>query len=190
MIHEKIISRRSIRKYAQKPVPKETLVRCIEAARLSPSGANRQPLKYVVVNDEDLLTKVFQATRWAGYLPEWGPSVDEAPQAYVAILLDTNISKSPGHDAGIAAMSISMVAFDEGLGSCMLGSIDRPKLRELLKVPDHLEILFLVAIGYAAEQPTTDEVKEESIRYWLDEDSCLHVPKRSAEEILRWNTYE
>jgi nitroreductase len=189
MIHEKITRRRTIRKYAQKPVPKETLVRCIEAARLSPSGANRQPLKYVVVNEEDLLTKVFQATRWAGYLPEWGPSADEAPQAYVAILLDTNISKSPGHDAGIAAMSISMVAFDEGLGSCMLGSIDRSKLREVLKVPEDLEILLLVALGYPAEQPTVDDV-EEDIRYWLDEDGVLHVPKRSLEEILRWNTYE
>ena len=49
VIHEKIISRRSIRKYAQKPVPKETLVRCLDAARLSPSAANRQPLKYVAV---------------------------------------------------------------------------------------------------------------------------------------------
>ena len=143
----------------------------------------------MVVNEEDLLTKVFQATRWAGYLPDWGPSTDEAPQAYVAILLDTNISKSPGHDAGIAAMSISMVAFDEGLGSCMLGSIDRPKLREVLKVPEHLEILLLVALGYPAEQPTIDEV-EEGIRYWLDEEGRLHVPKRSLDEVLRWNTYE
>jgi len=178
VIHEKITRRRTIRKYAQKPVPKETLVRCIEAARLSPSGANRQPLKYVVVNEEDLLTKVFQATRWAGYLPEWGPSADEAPQAYVAILLDTNISKSPGHDAGIAAMSISMVAFDEGLGSCMLGSIDRSKLREVLKVPEDLEILLLVALGYPAEQPTVDDV-EEDIRYWLDEDGHSEDPSRT-----------
>ncbi len=189
LIYEKIINRRSIRKYSQKPVPKETLVRCLDAARLSPSGANRQPLKYMIVNEEDLLTKVFQATRWAGYLPEWGPSADEAPKAYVVILLDTNISKSPGHDAGIAAMSISMVAFDEGLGSCMLGSIDRAALQEVLKVPEHLNILFLVALGYPAEQPTVADV-EEDIRYWLDEDGCLHVPKRSLEEILRWNTYE
>lgn len=82
-----------------------------------------------------------------------------------------------------------MVAFDEGLGSCMLGSIDRPKLREVLKVPEDLEILLLVALGYPAEQPTVDDV-EKDIRYWLDEDGVLHVPKRSLEEILRWNTYE
>jgi nitroreductase len=190
LIYEKIISRRSIRKYKQKPIPEETLERCLDAARLSPSGANRQPLKYVIVNDGELLTKVFQATRWAGYLPEYGPSADEAPQAYFVILLDTNISKSPGHDAGIAAMSISMVAFDEGLGSCMLGSIDRVKLREVLKVPEHLQILFLVALGYPAEKPTVDEVTEDGIRYWLDEDGNLHVPKRSVEEVHQWNMYE
>ena len=190
MIYEKIISRRTIRKYKPKPVSKEILIKCVDAARLSPSGANLQPLKYIIVNDEQLLKDVFSATRWAGYLPEYGPSEDEMPRAYIAILLDKTIRQTPGHDVGIAAMSISMVAYDEGLGSCILGAIDRTRLREILKVPEHLDISLLVALGYPAESPVIDEAREGDIKYWLDEEGVLHVPKRPLEEVLRWNTYE
>jgi len=58
MIFEKIVSRRTIRKYLQKDVPKEVLISCVDAARLSPSGANRQPLKYVIIDDKNLLKEV------------------------------------------------------------------------------------------------------------------------------------
>ena len=190
LIYEKIISRRTIRKYKPKPVPRETLIRCVDAARLSPSGANLQPLKYIIVDDEHLLKEVFSATRWAGYLPDYGPSEEEMPRAYIAILLDKTIRRTPGHDAGIAAMSISMVAYDEGLGSCILGAIDRARLRKILRVPEHLDVLLLVALGYPAEKPVLDEVRDGDIKYWLDENGVLHVPKRPLEEVLRWNRYE
>jgi nitroreductase len=189
LIYEKIISRRTTRKFEQKQVPKEVLERCVDAARLSPCGSNRQPLKYVIVDDEEQLKKVFKATRWAGSLPEYSPADNEAPSAYVAILLDKNIRERPGHDAGIAAMSISMVAFDDGVASCMLGGIDRAVLRKVLEVPEHLDILMLVALGYAAEKQVVDEAEGGNITYWLDENGVIHVPKRPLPEILRWNTY-
>jgi len=189
LIYDKIIGRRTTRKFEQKKVPKEIIERCVDAARLSPCGSNRQPLKYVIVNDAEQLKKVFKATRWAGSLPEYNPSENEAPKAYVAILLDKNIRERPGHDAGIAAMSISMVAFDEGVASCMLGGIDRVVLRKVLEVPEHLDILILVALGYPAEKQVVDEAEGGNITYWLDENGVIHVPKRPLEEILRWNTY-
>ena len=117
MIYEKIVGRRTIRKYVPKNIEREILLKCVDAARLSPSGANRQPLKYVIVNDEELLRSVFSTLSWAGYLPHYQPDEEEMPRAYVIILLDKTISKSSGHDAGIAAMSISMVAYDEGFNS-------------------------------------------------------------------------
>lgn len=189
MIYQMIISRRTTRKFKQKPVATEILERCVDAARLSPCGSNRQPLKYIIVNKDEQLKKVFKATRWAGSLPYYSPSDNDAPQAYVAILLDKNIREGPGHDAGIAAMSISMVAFDEGIASCMLGGIDRNVLRTVLKVPEHLDILLLVALGYAAEKQVVEEAAEGNIKYWLDENGVIHVPKRPVDEIRRWNTY-
>jgi len=119
MIHRKIASRRTIRKYTQRTVPEELLLKCVDAARLSPSGANRQPLKYIIINDEKLLGKVFSTLSWAGYLPNYQPSEEEMPRAYIVLLLDKTIREAAGHDAGIAAMSISMVAYDEGVGSCI-----------------------------------------------------------------------
>ena len=187
MIYEKITSRRTIRKYAQKDVPEEVLSRCVDAARLSPSGANRQPLKYVIVDDHKLLTEVFSTLSWAGYLPDYQPSEEEMPRAYVVILLDKNIRKTPGHDAGIAAMSISMVAYDEGLGSCILGAVDREKLRGILNVPYSLDIVLVVALGYPAENPVVDKMKDGDIKYWLDENGVLHVPKRDLKDIVKWN---
>ncbi|MCW4039746.1 MAG: nitroreductase family protein [Candidatus Bathyarchaeota archaeon] len=186
--YETIINRRTTRKFQQKPVAEQVLRRCVDAARLSPSGSNRQPLKYVIVNTKDQLQKVFKATRWAGSLPEYYPSDDEAPMAYIAILLDTTIRESPAHDAGIAAMSISLVAYDAGIASCMLGGIDRGVLRDVLKVPEHLNIILLVALGYAAEKQVAEVAEDGNIKYWLDENGVIHVPKRSLDEILQWNT--
>ncbi len=189
MICEKIKSRRTIRKYAQKDVPKEVLLRCVDAARLSPSGANRQPLKYIIVNDQELTKEVFSTLKWAGYLPSYQPGEHEMPRAYIVMLLDKSISENLGHDAGIAAMSISMVAYDEGLGSCILGSVNREKLKGILKVPDGLDIVLVIALGHPAENPVVDEVRDGNIKYWLDESWVLHVPKRSLEEIVKWNRY-
>jgi len=189
VIYEKIASRRTIRKYAQKDVPEELLVKCIDAARLSPSAANRQPLKYVVVNDKNLLKPVFSTLSWAGYLPDYKPSEGEMPRAYIVILLDKSISSNPGHDAGIASMSISMVAYDNGLGSCILGAVDRDKLREVLNIPSDLDILLVVSLGYPAESPVTDKIRKGDIKYWLDENGVLHVPKRDFKDIAKWNAY-
>jgi nitroreductase len=187
MIYEKIIRRRTIRKYAQSSVPAEILMKCVDAARLSPSGGNLQPLKYVIVNDQALIKEVFGTLSWARYLPDYRPSEEEMPRAYVVILLDKSIHKDPGHDAGIAAMSISMVAFDEGLGSCILGAVDREKLRKILNIPSGLDIVLVVALGYPSENPIADQLRNEDIKYWLDEKGTLHVPKRDTKNILKWN---
>jgi nitroreductase len=190
MVYEKIIKRRSIRFFTSTSIPRDILIKCVDAARLSPSGANRQPLKYIIIHDSPLVEQTFSTTRWAGYLPDYSPSQTERPMAYIAILLDTNIQQSPGHDAGIAAMSISLVADEAGLGTCMLGSIDREKLRTLLSIPDNIDVLLLVALGYPKTKPIIDTVKAGDIKYWLDEAGDLHVPKRSLDDILSWNTYK
>lgn len=186
MIYEKIASRRTIRKYKREVVPEKILIQCVDAARLSPSAANRQPLKYIIVNDADLLKKVFSTLSWAGYLPDYQPK-EESPKAYIVILLDKTIRKTPGHDAGIAAMSISMVAHDEGLGSCILGAVDREKLRDILHVPDIGDIVLIVALGYPAESPIVDEIRDDNVKYRLDENGVLHVPKRDLEDLVKWN---
>jgi nitroreductase len=189
IIYKKIRSRRTIRKYLQKAVPEEVLLKCVDAGRLSPSGVNFQPLRYVIVNDQKLLKKVFATLSWAVYLPDYYPSEEEMPQAYIVLLSDKN-GRTPVHDASIASMSISMVAYDEGLGSCIMASIDRKKLSEVLDVPEGLTIELVVALGYPAENPVIETVKAGDTRYWLDENGVLHVPKRDLKDVVSWNKYQ
>jgi nitroreductase len=187
--YEKIRSRRTIRKYLQKAVPEQVLLKCVDAARLSPSGGNLQPLRYVIINDPKLLKQVFGTLSWAVFLPEYYPTEEEMPQAYIVLLLDKK-GRTPIHDASIAAMSISMVAYDEGVGSCILASVDREKLRDVLNVPEGFTISLVVALGYPAENPVVEPVKDDAISYWLDENAVLHVPKRDLKDIVRWNKHQ
>ena len=186
-VYEKIKRRRAIRKYLQKAVPEEVLLKCVDVARLSPSGANMQSLSYVIVNNQNMLKPVFNTLSLVGYLPDYRPKEEEMPKAYIVILVDNKIARTPNHDAGIAAMNISMVAYDEGLGSCILASVDRKKLGELLNVPEGLAIALVVALGYPAENPVVEPVADGDIKYWLDENGVLHVPKRDIKDIVRWN---
>lgn len=189
MIYERIIGRRTIRKYLQDEVPREVLTRCVDAARLSPCGSNLQGLKYLVIDEPDLLEQVFATLKWAAYLPGYSHEQTQKPKAYIVILLDRAIRKDPGHDAGIAAMSISLVAHDQGLGSCILGSVDRDKLRIALNIPSGLEIVLVVSLGYPAERSLAEAMKDDDVKYWLDDSGTLHVPKRPLESILRWNRF-
>lgn len=185
-VYMKIKSRRTIRKYLQTAVPEEVLLKCVEAAIFSPSGGNLQPLRYVIINDAKLLNQVFSTLSWAVYLPDYGPTEEEMPRAYIVLLLDKN-GRTPTHDASIASMSISMVAYDEGLGSCILASVDRKKLRKVLNVPESLDVALVVALGYPAENPVVEPVSDGKINYWLDKNGVLHVPKRDIKDIVRWN---
>ena len=186
-VYMKIKSRRTIRKYLQTAVPEEVLLKCVEAAIFSPSGGNLQPLRYVIINDAKLLNQVFSTLSWAVYLPDYGPTEEEMPRAYIVLLLDKN-GRTPTHDASIASMSISMVAYDEGLGSCILASVDRKKLRKVLNVPESLDVALVVALGYPAENPVVEPVSDGNINYWIDKNGVLHVPKRDIKDIVRWNT--
>ena len=115
----------------------ETLEQLVNLARLSASGSNKQPLKYLLYNTPEDCARVFPFSAWAGYLKDWsGPDPGERPSAYIIILGDTSISESFGVDHGIAAQSIMLGASDEGLGGCIIGSINRNDLRKELVIPD------------------------------------------------------
>lgn len=190
MIYESIIKRRTIRKFTQRPISPDILQKCVDAARLSPSGMNFQPLKYLVVTDSILLPQVFSTLTWARNIPGYSHGPNEVPKAYIIILLDTTIRERAGNDPGIAAMSISMVAYEAGLGSCMLGSIDRPQLKNKLKIPDHLQVLLVVALGYPQELSKEVELDGSDTRYWFDKQGVLNVPKRRLKDVIVWNTFD
>jgi len=187
MIEDLIRQNRSYRRFHQDvPVRIETLRALVNLARMSASGANLQPLKYVLCSDRETNARIFPHTRWAGYLKDWGgPMEGERPAAYIVILGDTEIRKSFGCDHGIAAQSIMLGATERGLGGCIIASIDRDALRQTLDIPEQHEILLVLALGKPNETVVLEEVGPDGdIKYYRDDEDVHHVPKRSLDELI------
>jgi nitroreductase len=187
MIEDLIQQNRSFRRFYQDhPVDLETLKGLVNLGRLSASGANFQPLKYILSCDPQQNAKIFSCLAWAAYLKDWkGPPEGERPAAYIVVLGDTGISKDSGCDHGIASQSILLGARAKGLGGCMLGSINREALREHFNIPEQYKILLVLAIGKPKEKVVIDKVGADgSIRYWRDDLGVHHVPKRELEDIV------
>ena len=188
-VKDAIRGRRTIRKYRQTPIDREILISFIEGARLAPSAANLQPLEYIIVDDEDLLPKVFETLAWAGYIkPEGDPKEGETPMAYIVVLGNTEKAKNWNiRDAGAAVMSIILEAYEEGIASCWIGSIKKEKLRDILNISGKYDIDSVIALGYPMEKSVAEDMTDDSIRYYKDEKNVVHVPKRAVEDILYIN---
>ena len=185
-LKELILKNRSYRRFFQNhTIEKEDLVELVNLARLSPSGANNQPLKYMLSYTSEMNNDIFQHLFWAGYLKDWnGPEEGERPSGYIVMLCDKNISQNSGCDHGIAAQSILLGATELGLGGCILGSIKREELKKSLNISDHFDIQLVIALGKPKEKVVIDSINDTvDIKYWRDGD-IHHVPKRSLEEII------
>jgi nitroreductase len=187
MIRDLITKNRSYRRFFQEiGIKHETLKELVGLARVSASAANLQPLKYILSCEAQKNALIFPHLAWAGYLKNWGsPSEGERPSAYIIILGDTEISKSFDCDCGIAAQSILLGATEKGLGGCMIGSVQRERLRKALDIPLRYEILLVLALGRPKEKVVLETAKPGgSIEYWRDSEDVHHVPKRPMDEII------
>ncbi len=161
--------RRSIRLYKPDPVPDEMLEQLLEAGRWAPSASNRQPWAFIVVRDEVVRREVarhaaFHFIRWA-----------QAGDAPLLIVLcgdaRSRIYRSLLHeDIGLAGSQIMLQAKALGLGTCWLGGLDRKAIVEILKVPDHVEIVGILTVGFPAEAPDPR-------------------PRKSLSEIVHYDVY-
>lgn len=186
MIADLIAKNRSYRRFEKDRISAETLRELINLARLSASAANIQPLKFMISADVKTNVKIFPCTSWAGYLKDFpGPDETERPTGYIIILGDTKITKSFDADCGIAAQSIMLGATELALGGCMIGSINREELRKNLNIPEHLEILLILALGKPKEKVIIEPMGADGdVKYWRDDQQIHHVPKRSLEDLI------
>jgi nitroreductase len=187
MIEDLVHQNRSCRRFYQdQPVSRETLLGLVNLARLSASAANLQPLKYALSWEPEKNAAIFATLAWAGYLKDWpGPVEGERPAAYLVILGNRDIAGGFGCDHGIAAQSILLGAREKGLGGCMIGSIKRDQLRQILGLSERYEILLVIALGRPKEEVVLTEVGPDgNIKYWRDEKGVHHVPKRRLDDII------
>jgi len=160
----------------------------INAARLAPSAGNLQPLQFIIVNEKKLCEQIFETIGWAGYLPDWNPTKDEQPTAYI-IILNRDTSKPWNiRDASLSSENIVLTAESENIGSCILLNFKKDKIQDILKIPKDVEIDSVIALGYKAEKSINEDIKD-SVKYWKDEKQVLHVPKRKLEDIIHINKF-
>ena len=188
-VMEKLAARRTYRRFAQKAVPQDVVEDIIEALRLSSCGANRQAVRLVIVSKPEDVARVQPLVKWAGYLPpEQGtPKADELPTLYVAVVQDTSIPGDLATDTGIALANMTLAAWDKGVGSCIMGAINKPALSEMLGIAEPEKLAFMIAFGYPTHEahivPLTAET---GVKYYLDANRDYCVPKRSEEELARY----
>jgi nitroreductase len=168
-----IRQRRSIRRYEPDEIPPQVLDKLLTAVRLAPSGGNRQPWKFIVVRDDKTKAGLAEACRWGRFLGQallvivacgaegqaaaryrkdeeidvvYGepvPKESEALEYYNACVTDL----------AIALDHLSLVAVEEGLGTCWIGGLGERIVKELLAVPDDMMIPFVMSVGYPVDWP-------------------------------------
>ena len=179
-------SRRTVRSFTNEPIKREHIMEMIDCARVSPSAANMQSIKYSIVDSFDDRKAIFSHIKYAGYIPNWNPEFSESPVAYVAVLNDTDIRKTNGItecDCGIAMMSIVISATAMGIGSCILGAIDKEAIRKILGIREQYDIMYLIGLGIS-KQNNQQLDSDDSVKYILDESGNFLVPKRTLDNIM------
>ena len=173
--------RRSIRNYKSDPFPKDVLDKLLEALRLAPSAGNRQPYKFIFVQDEEIRKKLAAACRWSPTRPDGQEFIADAPLVVVAcgsarkaitryykdgkvfLTLGTTpeeIDKDPIEyentmpiDLAIALDHLTLVAAAEGLGTCWIGGLDELEVKRLLSIPDDMRVSIVMPVGYPVSWP-------------------------------------
>ncbi|RLF26609.1 MAG: nitroreductase [Thermoplasmata archaeon] len=158
-VYEAIMERRSIRAYSDKEVEEEKLLKLLQAAQHAPSAKNMQEWRFIVVTDEKTRKELAVACR-----NQW--FIAEAPLVIAGV-------SDPGFrwyqvDMGIALEHIALQAVELGLGTCWIGAFDEEKVSGLLNVPEDLETVALLTVGYPQEEPRRTSRKP------LDEIVCYN----------------
>ena len=161
--YEVVKTRRSIRSYRQDLVPEEVLNRVLDAVRISPSGSNRQPWKFIVMKDAELKNKMVASCNNQSF-------VAEAPIIIVAC--GYNIHHNRGGymgdlsvlvDISIAFTHLILAARAEGLGTCWIGAFNNEEVKKILNVPKDVNIVAITPLGYPKSEEFTEVKQRKSL---------------------------
>ncbi len=163
-----INTRQSDRAYLSNPIEKEKIDRIIEAGRMAPSACNSQPWKFIIVDETELKNKIADCT--SSKILGLNHFTKQAPVHIVIVEERAKFTANAGGlikskhfpliDIGIAAEHICLQAAAEGLGSCMLGWFDEPKVKKLLDIPKSKRVPLIITLGYPASKTREKRRKE------------------------------
>ena len=169
---EAIRTRRSVRKFSDRPVEPEKLQTVLEAARMAPSWANMQCCRFVVVQESEVKARISELSYVAEYFASSGYKTNpaqralaEAPVVIVACA-DLRITSRYGdrgthlyciQDTAASVQNLLLAAYELGLGTCWVGAFKEEKVKEILDLPDNLRPVVIVPVGYPARTPTAPD---------------------------------
>ena len=190
-LEQALKERRTVRRFTQTPIPEEELRSLIDAARLASCGRNDQRLRYIVVRTPEIVNTLFTYTAWAGSVaPRRDPVPGvSSPTAFIVVVGKNEVAQTPllQADCGAAVQTIQLAAWGKGIGCCWMGAIDRQKIHDLLEMPEEDAVLYVIALGYAAEKPVSEDIDDpQKVKYYLDDEDLLHVPKLTVDAITSW----
>ncbi|MEG1500432.1 MAG: nitroreductase family protein [Clostridiales bacterium] len=165
--------RQSCRNYQDKPLSREQIMTCLEAARLAPSACNSQPWKFVVVDDQEkkaqladcLYDPLMKINKFALKAPVFIVVVNEKRNFTSKFGEITKKQDYSSIDIGIAAENICLTATEMGLGSCIIGWFKEEKIKTLLQIPEARRVRLVIALGY----PDENDLLRKKSRYNLEE---------------------
>lgn len=191
MLDELIKKARTIRSFDEsRPVGRETLLRLVDSARLSPSARNAQPLKYCLVTEREKCEEITSISKFGGATPNLRlPPEGHHPTAYIVVLRDTGIVSAESRlvmfDAGLACEAITLRAAEEGLGGVLVASFDPARLCEILSLDERFSPVIIMAIGVPDEKArVVDMADSGSCAYYRDGENVNCVPKRALEDVV------
>lgn len=161
-VFEVIEARRSIRKYRPEPIPDDKMGMILDAARLAPSAANRQPWRFVLVQNADRKKVLARAANDQTFL-------SDAAVIVVAVGDPEVSARWHEKDTMIALEHIVLAATALGYGTCWIGAFDEDAVKRLLKIPPRMKIVALLPIGLPDEKPASRPRKENSEIFFREE---------------------
>jgi len=148
-VFEAIKGRRSIRQFTDEPIGKDALERLLDAARWAPTAGNQQRWRFVVVTSPSVKELI----------KKFAPGIFAMPAAFIVICVEKDPDAHPGAevtylaDCAIASQNIMLAAYEMGIGSCVALSYAKVAIREILNIPEGVEPLLVITLGYPAEAP-------------------------------------
>lgn len=150
-VQETIRARYSVRGYQDKPIEDDKLQTVLEAARLAPSGSNRQPWKFVVVRDAALREQMATACNGQAFIAA-APVVIAGVGLMPERMMSCDVPGDPV-DVAIALEHIALQAAELGLGTCWIGAFDQEAVRRVLAIPETVKVIEVMTLGYPADEP-------------------------------------
>ncbi|MBS6719670.1 MAG: nitroreductase family protein [Peptoniphilus harei] len=182
--------RRSYRKFDEsRLISKNDIDEILNSIKFASCANNRQYLRFISVENKDKVLEIFDNTKWAASLPNniGRPKEGERPVYFIAILSDeAKKLRFNGLDEGLVISNLTLTAAEKGIGSCIIGSVNDKKMREILNYKDNYSCEVVIAFGYPKVKSTIKEIDlEEDQSYYLDEDGNYIVPKYKKDDIVR-----